>query len=362
MKLDERTGILLGSDKRNNERDSLDFVDVEQSPYRNPLSNGKEAARGGWMRRRWRDQNWRELVAVAMLVAIICGALGYAIGVWARNRSGTARRPDTASLRVMIAGDSISQGYESMHTWRYRLWEWFQSNDVPVLFVGPFHRAASQAADLTPGVPLPVARPYEEYDSPDAMDDSYALDVDPEFLRTGSAHFAIWGREVAQDLDIIEQQIREYRPEYLLVELGFNDLAWGARGSDELLLLMKQFVDKARSVAPELRFAIANVPQREKIGDLDARTRQYNQKLREAIPTWSLPSSPVYLVEFRETYTCKCPSESISDWHGDSSMAHMATMFKFGEKARNGKIRQTLPKHDTWTPLGHRMEPHGSLE
>jgi hypothetical protein len=205
----------------------------------------------------------------------------------------------------MIAGDSISEGYESMHTWRYRLWEWFQANDVSVTFVGPFHQTALQKQDLSTGVPLPAARPGDELDGPTAMDTGYALDVEPEFLRTGSAHFAIWGREIAQNLDIISQQIHDYRPDYLLVELGFNDLAWAAREPDQTLLLMEQFMDKARATSPELRFAIANVPQRSKIGDLDVRTGQYNEKLREAIPKWSLPSSPVELVEFMEAYSCK---------------------------------------------------------
>ena len=137
------------------------------------------------------------------------------------------------------------------------------------------------------------------------MESGYALDVEPEFLRTGSAHFAIWGREIAQDLDIIGQQIRDYRPDYLLVELGFNDLAWAARKPEALLLLMGQFIEKARAADPALRFAIANVPQRAKIGDLDIRTSQYNEKLREAIPAWSLPNSPIELVEFMEAYSCE---------------------------------------------------------
>jgi hypothetical protein len=68
---------------------------------------------------------------------------------------------------------------------------------------------------------------------------------------------------------------------------------------------MEQFIDKARATSPELRFAIANVPQLSKIGDLNVRIGQYNERLREAIPRWSLPSSPVELVEFMEAYSCK---------------------------------------------------------
>ncbi len=301
MELEEQRTRLLES----NDDDSLSFADVEQNPGDNPSSSGRGTVRRGWLGWKWRDPSWRELVAVAILVSIVSGAVGYTLGFWARKNTGIVSRPDIVPLRVLVAGDSISEGFESMHTWRYRLWEWFVANDVPVAFVGPFRRVALQGEDLAMGVPLPAACSDDELDGPYAMDSGYALDVEQEFLRSGNSHFAIWGREVAQDLDIIGQQIRDYRPDYLLVELGFNDLAWASRQPDELLLLMEQFIDKARAASPGLRFAIADLPQRSKIGDLDVRTTQYNEKLREAIPRWSLPSSPVELVEFMEAYSCK---------------------------------------------------------
>ena len=301
MELGEQSTRLLDA----NGHDRLDSPDVERNLVHIPSSHRKGTVQRGWLKRKWRDPSWRDLVAVAVLVGVVCGALGYTLGFWARKSPGRASRPGVVPLRVMVAGDSISQGCESMHTWRYRLWEWFQANDVPVAFVGPFHQTRLQEQDLSTGVPLPSARRGDELDGSTAMDTGYALDVEPEFLRTGSAHFAIWGREIAQDLDIISRQIHDYRPDYLLVELGFNDLAFGARKPDQALTFMQQFIEKARAASPELRFAIANLPQRSKIGDLDVRTAQYNEKLREAIPKWSLPSSPVELVEFMEAYSCK---------------------------------------------------------
>ena len=38
----------------------------------------------------------------------------------------------------MVVGDSISHGFEGDYTWRYRLWQWFQSNNVAVDFVGSY--------------------------------------------------------------------------------------------------------------------------------------------------------------------------------------------------------------------------------
>jgi hypothetical protein len=203
MELSEQKMRLLDS----NDHDRLDFADVEQNTDHNPLSNCKGTVRRGWLKQKWRDTNWRDLVAAAILIGVVYGALVYTLG--SRARKSPRRAPYIAALRVLVAGDSISQGSESMHTWRYRLWEWFQANNVTVAFVGPFHRTRLQQPDLATEVPL-LAHSSDEFDGPTAMNGGYALDIEPEFLYTGSAHFAIWGGEIAQNLNIISQQIRDY--------------------------------------------------------------------------------------------------------------------------------------------------------
>lgn len=40
-------------------------------------------------------------------------------------------------IRVMIVGDSITQGREGDWTWRYRLWQWFDDQGIDVY--EPFH-------------------------------------------------------------------------------------------------------------------------------------------------------------------------------------------------------------------------------
>lgn len=314
MELSEQTTRLLDSDSdgadRLNSSDTLDSPDLEQNPvYKSdPLFNDRKPVQRRWLLR-WPDPNWPCIIIAAILFGVVCGALGSTLNFWARQGpgpdSGRASPPDVAPLRVMIVGDSISHGLESMHTWRYRLWEWFQANDVPVVFVGPFHRTYFQPEDLATGVPWPPAPFGDKFESPTAIEGGYALDVEPEFLQSGSAHCCRWGRALAQDVDIIGQLTREYRPDYLLVELGYNDLAWGGWSAVDTLNLMKLFVERAQETNPELHVAVANIPQRGKTGDLDVRTTQYNNQLREAIPKWSRPGSPVELVEFMEAYSCK---------------------------------------------------------
>lgn len=134
----------------------------------------------------------------------------------------------------------------------------------------------------------------------------YSADISSNFQ---SAHFSVWGRQVAQDKELISSMVSTYQPDYLLVELGFNDLGWFVSGPDGTLNSMASFVSNARSAKADIKFAIANVPYRTQIvgrDDLPIITDNYNQMLADAIPRWSTPSSPIHLVKFRESYSCKC--------------------------------------------------------
>jgi hypothetical protein len=194
----------------------------------------------------------------------------------------------------MIVGDSISQGAEGDFTWRFRLWQWTQSNGISVDFVGPY-KGTNPPADGTPDPPNGEPRTYG----------GYAKDLPP----FDSEHFAVWGRNTAQDKDQIAAHVKTYMPDHLLIELGFNDLGWFVSGPEGTLDSMKTLVNNARAVKPDIKFAIANVPQRSHIGgrdDLPIITDQYNALLAAAIPQWSTSTSPIKLVKFREEYSCKC--------------------------------------------------------
>ncbi|MCX4808562.1 hypothetical protein OG594_44465 [Streptomyces sp. NBC_01214] len=110
----------------------------------------------------------------------------------------------------------------------------------------------------------------------------------------------MWGRQAAQDKTLIREQVKNHRPDLLLVGLGFNDMGWFVSDANGTLASMKSLVDEARAADPELKFALANVPQLTRIGgrdDLIANTDTYNQLLSDAIPRWSTDRSPVELVD-----------------------------------------------------------------
>ncbi|KAF2255435.1 hypothetical protein BU26DRAFT_448876, partial [Trematosphaeria pertusa] len=209
----------------------------------------------------------------------------------------------------MIVGDSISHGSEGDYTWRYRLWQWLRASNVAFDFVGPWTGTFEPPEPLPPQPPLlqgEVAPP-----TPDHVSGGYALDVDPAFDKD---HFCHSGRQAAQMKNTIAAQVATYQPDYVLVELGFNDLGWFISGPDGLLSDMKTLIDNARGAKGNIKFAVANVPYRTRIGgreDLPIITDEYNSMLDSAIPSWSTSNSPIKLVLFRENYSCEldnCPA------------------------------------------------------
>jgi lysophospholipase L1-like esterase len=218
--------------------------------------------------------------------------------------------PRSGAIKVMVVGDSISHGHEGDWTWRYRLWEWFQSQSVAVDFVGPYSGTTPPEVTAPPSPPLVEGDPAAP-SSPPRTNGGYAVGVSPDF---DSDHFAVWGRQAAQAMSQIRGQIQTYSPDYLLIELGFNDIGWFVSDAAGTLASMKTLVDEARAAKPDIKFAIANVPQRTSMDgreDLPLKTDEYNTMLKNAIPLWSTATSPIALVRFRENYSCEtsgCPA------------------------------------------------------
>lgn len=101
--------------------------------------------------------------------------------------------------------------------------------------------------------------------------------------------------------------VSQYQPDYLLVELGFNDVAWFITDAQGTLNNIVTFVSNARSAKPDIKLAIANIPQRSFIGgrnDLITKTDDYNAALPGLLDSLYTAESPVYIVQFRENYQC----------------------------------------------------------
>ncbi|WKD30886.1 NPP1 family protein [Streptomyces xanthophaeus] len=215
----------------------------------------------------------------------------------------------TDPLKVMVVGDSMTQGHEGDWTWRYRLWQWFRDQRVAVDFVGPYTGTMPPDPASAPQPP-PLQGKQQPVTGPPRTSGGYAKGAE-EF---DSDHFAVWGRQAAQDKTLIREQVKKFKPDLLLVGLGFNDMGWFVSDANGTLASMKALVDEARAADPDLKFALANVPQRTRIGgrdDLIANTDTYNLLLSDAISQWKTDLSPVELVDWRGEYSCEpdgCPA------------------------------------------------------
>lgn len=215
------------------------------------------------------------------------------------NNNVNAKR--AGATRVMIAGDSMTQGKEGDWTWRYRMWQWAQANNLNWDFVGPYTGTRNPPATLPPQPP-PLFGTTEK-DPGIIATGGYAAGVDPNFDHD---HYAIWGRALAADDGEIGDIISAHPPDIMLVMLGFNDLGWFYSDAAGLLNNLKIFLYKTRQVKPDVTFAIANVPQRTFLNrpDLVQKTTDYNKMLTDNIASFSTAQSPVYLVHLQENYNC----------------------------------------------------------
>lgn len=163
------------------------------------------------------------------LAAAGCGMGGPGGAVAAAHGSGDAR--------IMLVGDSITQGSMGDHTWRYRLWAHLRAGRVPVRFVGPRHDLWDDTRSGASGF---------------VFSDQYA---DPAFAAdpAANAHDALVGIRASAVAPGIGGVVRQYRPDYLVVLLGINDLAGGAEPA-QVAASMRQLVLNARAAAPDLRF------------------------------------------------------------------------------------------------------------
>lgn len=129
--------------------------------------------------------------------------------------------------RIMLAGDSITQGFDGDFTWRYRLYEELTGQQVPFDFVGP-------------------------RDEPYGGRDTY--------LATGwdTDHDAKGGTTLNAQLGHITADMTAYQPDVLVALYGTNDLRNGATPA-QLVDRWRTYVARARAVRPDVKIVLGEV-------------------------------------------------------------------------------------------------------
>jgi lysophospholipase L1-like esterase len=155
--------------------------------------------------------------ALLVLATITAGALGVPQG-------GAHADP---VVRIMLAGDSITQGFDGDYTWRYRLYQELTRLQVPFDFVGP-------------------------RDEPYGGSNTY--------LATGwdTDHDAKGGTTLGAQLANVTADMLAYQPDVLVALYGTNDLRIGVT-PEQLMARWRSYVAQARAVRPDVTLILGEV-------------------------------------------------------------------------------------------------------
>lgn len=153
---------------------------------------------------------------------------------------GSAETPARADepVRILIVGDSMTQGSAGDWTWRYRLWEYLLASHADVDFVGP-------STDL-----------YNVIDSGFGSHDY----IDPSFDQD---HAARWGLSMAfpDEHHSVSELVADYHPDVLVEMLGVNDLTWLQGTPDEMVSATSGWVASARAADPDVDIVVSRIAQ-----------------------------------------------------------------------------------------------------
>jgi lysophospholipase L1-like esterase len=135
----------------------------------------------------------------------------------------------------MIVGDSITEGSAGDYTLQYFLYKHLVADGIRPIMVGPNHWL---------------------FDNVAGKEGSTAY-ADPNFGRANDAH---WGKAYLQEKDVIRAKVAKYRPDYLLVLLGVDDLFWFGVSQRKMAANLASFIASARAAQPHIRIVLGTIP------------------------------------------------------------------------------------------------------
>jgi hypothetical protein len=137
--------------------------------------------------------------------------------------------------RIMIVGDSMTEGSSGDYTWQYWLYKHLRADGLSPRMVGPYHCLFNNVTGVEGA-------------------QSYA---DPRF---GHANDARWGMTLVHEKDVIGAKVARYRPDYLLVLLGLDDIAWDGISTPDMAANLASFITAARAARPRIRIVLGLIP------------------------------------------------------------------------------------------------------
>jgi len=176
-----------------------------------------------------------------------------------------------ASARIMIVGDSITEGSSGDYTWQYRLYKHLLADGVRPRMVGPYHWLFNNVKKVEGA-------------------HSYA---DPNFEH---ANDASWGMTLLKEKDAIRAKVAKYRPDYLLVLLGLDDMFWYGISQPDMAANLASFIAASRAARPRIRIVLGLIPP-----DIHTQTNpvfaasvaSFNKTIRSTAAQLSTATSPI---------------------------------------------------------------------
>jgi hypothetical protein len=217
----------------------------------------------------------------------------------------------TGGKRVMVMGDSISQGLENDYSWRYFLAQHLAAQRIGVNFVGPYTGTVVIPAEETTNAPPVFTGGYSDH----AIFDSN--------------HYAKWGWQANQAKATTYDTVRNYKPDYLLVELGFNDLGWFISDPAGLRRDIGTIVAEARRANPRITILVGNVIQRTPMAnrpDLPGLISDYDSSLPALLASLDNAQSPVKLANLAGAYNAAVDTYDGLHPNGNGEV-HLAAAF-----------------------------------
>lgn len=138
------------------------------------------------------------------------------------------------AFRVLITGDSITQGSSGDYTWRYRLW--------------------NKLADTAPGNVSFVGTRTDLYDN---VNDAFGSQYYAASF-SAKAHSAVWGDTFINELPKIASEVSTSDANTLVVMLGSNDLSFWTSPADTIANL-RTYIANARAAKPGLDVVVGEV-------------------------------------------------------------------------------------------------------
>jgi lysophospholipase L1-like esterase len=174
-------------------------------------------------------------------------------------------------VRILLLGDSVTQGSAGDWTWRYRLWQHFDAAGVPVDFVGP-------RSDLWDDI-------AKVHGSTDYVDADFDTD-----------HAARWGMQVQVPDIPATRLVEEHHPDVVVAMLGVNDLLIGAT-PEAVARRTADLVTEVRAADPDVDLVLAEATQRWFPG-----VPAFNTLLDEVASTADEPGSRVVVAQTATGY------------------------------------------------------------